>query len=149
MVTRHKRLLGEGPSVLLGCCFPHGCQHVAQFLLPPLGTDVCAHPLLDELGCPLVLDTLSSPVSCCSSDMKLHTSLIMSHLNLMCLMALAMPRFAGVFRHLVVLVKAQGHGVLHGYCSPMAARTGPPPPSALLGCFSCLPIIPFQHSAPI
>lgn len=152
-VTWHKLLLGEGPLVLLGCYFPHGCQRVAQLLLLPLDTDVCAHPLLDELECPLVLGHLEQPrvvllIRYEAAHLTGHVSPELDVLDEEA-MALAMPRFAGVLRHLVVLVKAQGHGVVHGYYSPMAARTGPPPPSALLGCLSCLPIIPFQHSAPI
>lgn len=36
----------------------HDGQHTAQLLTFPLGTDVRAHPLLDELECPFVLGDL-------------------------------------------------------------------------------------------
>ena len=48
---------GEGFDPL-GCPFPHGDQDVAQLLSLPFVADVCPHPLVDELECPLVLGDL-------------------------------------------------------------------------------------------
>lgn len=77
---------GRG-SVLLGCCFFHGCQDVAQLLSLPLGTVVCPCPFLEELEGELDLRDLEQ---LCGSDTKsygakLHTSRIMSCMYLMCL----------------------------------------------------------------
>lgn len=57
-------LKGEGGSFLVGGCFPHGSQDVAQLLLLPVGTDVCPYPFLDELEGPIVLRNLSNSMAC-------------------------------------------------------------------------------------
>lgn len=51
-------LKGEGGSFLVGGCFPHGGQDVAQLLLLPIGTDVCPYPFPDELEGLFVLRNL-------------------------------------------------------------------------------------------
>ena len=88
---------GKG-SILLGCPFPHGYQDVAQLLSLPLGTDVCPHPLLDELECPLVLGDLEQLL------VLLHKCMCTkSHMHLVCSVrcppAAAVPRLAHVLGH--------------------------------------------------
>lgn len=70
----------------------------------PLGTDVCPHPFLDEFQALLFLETLSSSMVCCSWRTKPHTSLIMSCMNLVCLLRCPwQPLGLNLFTFLVTL----------------------------------------------
>ena len=74
---------GEGLDPL-GCPFPHSDQDVAQLLSLPFVADVCPHPLLDELECPLVLGDLEQLHVLSLRRGEAHASQIMSRMNLVC-----------------------------------------------------------------
>lgn len=111
--------MGEGSSILLGRRLPHGCQHVAQLLPLSLGADVRAHPLLDELECALVLGHFEqlhgSPLVGCEAahlpDHVPHELGVFGEAPA----SPAVSRLTDVFRHLVALVEAHGHGVAQSH----------------------------------
>lgn len=117
---------GEGFDPL-GCPFPHGDQDVAQLLSLPFVADVCPHPLVDELECPLVLGDLEQlhVLSLRRGEAARLPDHVPYELGVFveAPTAAAVPRPTHVLGHLVALVKAHSHLVAqsHGCCSSVAA----------------------------
>ena len=117
---------GEGLDPL-GCPFPHGDQDVAQLLSLPFVADVCPHPLLDELECPLVLGDLEQlhVLSLRRGEAPRLPDHVPYELGVLgeAPTAAAVPRIAHVLGHLEALVEAHSHLVAqgHGCCSSVAA----------------------------